>query len=63
MSGKKRKMSEDPEITRYMTLYENEKMKDKIEEVKQALNSLDQARNEMFELQEVSITMKSKNQP
>ena len=56
-------MSEDPEITRYMTLYENEKMKDKIEEVKQALNSLDQARNEMFELQEVSITMKSKNQP
>ena len=63
MSGKKRKMSEDPEITRYMTLYENEKMKDKIEEVKQALNSLDQARNEMFERQEVSITMKSKNQP
>ena len=63
MSGKKRKMSEDPEITRYMTLYENEKMKDKIEEVKQALNSLDQARNEMFELQEVTITVKSNNQP
>ena len=54
MSAKKRKISEDPETMRYMTLYENERMKDKIEEVKAALSSLDQARNEMFNLQEVT---------
>ena len=50
MSGKKRKMSEDPETMRYMTLLENETMKDKIDSVKEALNELEHARDAMFKL-------------
>ena len=61
MSGKKRKMSEDPETMRYMSLYENEQIKDRMEEAKKALNSslnslnlLEQAREKMFKVQEVT---------
>ena len=62
MSGKKRKMSEDPETMRYKNLYENEKMKDKIEEIRESLMSLEQDRKEMFKCQEVTVILKSNTQ-